>query len=460
MEVHIERGRRAATARKADLLRVFTYICIGWALAAGISVGAPPKARPVQKLSEKKVEQLIAIGTPDDVIAQEIRARGLDFSPTQQTFDELARAGAGAGTLSALREQIRVAVLEIRAQAGSELLLDGARIGLVDSQAAPILQEVAIGHHELVVRKTGYHDGRYPLELASLDHKLLMVQLEWAGGFLSVRASPPATTIALEGLGEFQDTVEELQCAPRAYTVTATHRGMKAEQQIILVVEGQHARAEFHLVPDPEYIQNRLQTADGLLASNASGAIELAKEVLALDPNSVRAHALLAGALFRTQDVLQFESSATETLRRGGAVSVTLLHLHGFPKRYLHPVTLTISAGATAFDPQPANGACKTQPFQAPLKKLQALAVERNEGGEILLSMKLIDPGSSSRVMAKLMTLDFAAPDSQLVRAKAPEGTIISIGPTPSHITSPPNAETLLQSFTRVVNYAAQMRVQ
>jgi tetratricopeptide (TPR) repeat protein len=84
-------------------------------LAVGISGAATPQAPSVQKLSPKKIEQLIAIGTPDDVIAQEIRVRGLDFSPTQQTLDGLASRGAGAGTLNAVRELVRIGATEVRA---------------------------------------------------------------------------------------------------------------------------------------------------------------------------------------------------------------------------------------------------------------------------------------------------------------------------------------------------------
>ncbi|MDR3738114.1 MAG: hypothetical protein P4L40_03750 [Terracidiphilus sp.] len=442
------------------MLRVFTYICIGWVLAAGISMGAPPKARPAQKLSQKKIEQLVAIGTPDEVIAQEIRARGIDFSPTQQTLTELAQHGAAAGTLAALREFIRVGVVEIRAQAGSELLLDNATISVVNSQAEPVSREIPTGPHELVVRKAGYRDGHYPFELASLEHKLLTVQLEWAGGFITVHASPAATTITVEGLGAYQDSVEELQCAPRAYLITAARPGMTAEQQTILLTAGQHANAEFHLKPDREFIEGRLRTALGLLASNASAAIPVTNEVLALDPDSVTAHDLLASAYFMTQDHVHFEITATEALRRSGDVAVPLLHLHGFPKRSLHPVILIISSGTIAFDPEPALGACKTRPFHAPLQKLQALDVVRNESGEVLLVMKLSDPNSSNRAIAKVMTFDFATADSQLVRTNMPEGTIFTIGPTPSHIGSSPNAQALLQSLTRVVNFAAQRRAQ
>lgn len=67
---------------------------------------ALPALAQAPKLSQAKIEQLVASKAPDSVVAREIRVRGLDFSPTKATVEALRRKGAGAATLDALRSLI------------------------------------------------------------------------------------------------------------------------------------------------------------------------------------------------------------------------------------------------------------------------------------------------------------------------------------------------------------------
>jgi hypothetical protein len=57
----------------------------------------------LQRLSLSQVQQLVSVGTPDGVIAQEVRERGVSIAPTGEVLEDLVRHGAGPRTVSALR---------------------------------------------------------------------------------------------------------------------------------------------------------------------------------------------------------------------------------------------------------------------------------------------------------------------------------------------------------------------
>jgi hypothetical protein len=59
------------------------------------------------RLSEAQIDKLVAIGTPDDVIAGEIQGRGLDFAPTENIVRDFEHRGAGPRTLAAIRELVQ-----------------------------------------------------------------------------------------------------------------------------------------------------------------------------------------------------------------------------------------------------------------------------------------------------------------------------------------------------------------
>jgi hypothetical protein len=399
------------------------------------------------KLSQSQIEQLVAIATPDTVIAEEITDRGLDFEPTQRIIEDLRKRGAGLRTLATLRNLIRYATLEIEAQPRSEVVVDEAELGRTDAQGVIVVHDLSAGAHQVVVRKADYREERTRIELSNGEYKRLRVQLEWAGGFLTVRADVPASAVVIEGLGTFTGSVSDLPCSPGTYSVTATHPGMRMESQTITVAPGQHAVAEIHFAPDPEFLNRQLINAvDQLEGNNPTAAIQTAEGVLAIDANNLPARALIAAAYFDAHDTQHFRTSSSEALRRGGLVPVDLLHVHTFPRKYIHSTTLTISTKTIAYNPNLSGGRCNTAPFSVPLQKIQSIETKRNEGGEVLLVLKVGDPRSSSKVM----TLNFAGPGSSVV---APQGTILAIGNV-THIDSPAVASEMLEAVVDVVRNA------
>jgi DNA-binding beta-propeller fold protein YncE len=63
-------------------------------------------------LTLAQLRQLISIGAPDAAIAHEIQSRGLQFTPTAETVDDLLRRGAGKATVAAIRERMPTGKVE------------------------------------------------------------------------------------------------------------------------------------------------------------------------------------------------------------------------------------------------------------------------------------------------------------------------------------------------------------
>src|SRR5215510_16073453 len=66
------------------------------------SAEGPLSAQDTRPLSLKQIEQLIESGIDDEIIALEIRERGLAFRLPEATFEQLIKRGAGGQTRQAL----------------------------------------------------------------------------------------------------------------------------------------------------------------------------------------------------------------------------------------------------------------------------------------------------------------------------------------------------------------------
>jgi hypothetical protein len=381
------------------------------------------QAQGQAKLTLEQVRELIHIGAPDVTIAREIRSRGVQFQPTPKIIDDLKRAGAGQTTLAALREQMAVGAIEIQAPAGSQVAIDGADQGLTDQQGRLALSGVVAGDHQLVVRKAGYRDSEFKFTLGRNEQKTIPVQLEWAGGYLTVRANPVDASVEIAGLGSYKGGVSELRCPPGTYDVTLSRTGMKSETRSVLVAAGQHAVVEFHLAPDPQYLHDQLEEAKQRLAiGDPVATIRISNTLASLEPNNSDVQSLLAAAYLQVRDLGNFQKAAAEAIRNGGSVTLDLAHEHLGPSgEAIHPATLTLTAKSIAYDPK--GSACKYPAFVSPLASIELIEVTNKStsgflvvrhlaAGTFLLHVDLRDPTKADRKM----TLYFAVPNSSIQR--------------------------------------------
>ena len=87
------------------MLKMFLILALftsSYAALISTSAKAPLSFQDTPPLTLKQVEQLIESKIDDEVVAREIRERGLAFRLPEATFEQLARRGAGAQTRQAL----------------------------------------------------------------------------------------------------------------------------------------------------------------------------------------------------------------------------------------------------------------------------------------------------------------------------------------------------------------------
>ena len=129
---------------------------------------------------------------------------------------------------------------------------------------------------------------------------------------------------------------------------------------------------------------------------------------------------LLAAMYLRSHDPTQFQSAAAEVLRRGGSVTIELMHEHsGLSGDSVHPVTMTLTRTTITYDP--GGSSCKYGRFTAQLHSIQVAEVSNKavEGkfigvvvrhimpGTYLLHLEVHDPArSNEKVKLYLATAD------------------------------------------------------
>lgn len=270
---------RPSVIRRAVGLGSFLLVIVFMCVPCGTS--------QQRRLTLGQIEELIQISTPDSVVADEIRSRGLDFTPTATIVEVLQKRGAGHATLAAMRERMPIGTVEVDAALGSQVTLDGTDRGTTDSHGRLVLLDLPTGPHQLLVTRANYKSGESSFTLAAHEYKRLSIQLDWAGGYLTVRVTPPDSTIQVGGLGQYTGAIYNVQCAPGTYDITVTHAGLKTESRSVVVSPGQYAALELRLSADPQLVAGLLQDADNLRSGgDFAGAVQKANEVLRLDPTN------------------------------------------------------------------------------------------------------------------------------------------------------------------------------
>lgn len=85
-------------------------------------LGAPPANQETRPLSLKQLEDMLKIPAPDEVLAGEIKARGLAFKLNQTTLEKLLKLGAGAKTTEALSLLVQQPTLRCTGGSSAEVV--------------------------------------------------------------------------------------------------------------------------------------------------------------------------------------------------------------------------------------------------------------------------------------------------------------------------------------------------
>jgi len=302
-----------------------------------------------------------------------------------------------AGQRAAYAPELRIlhGAARIHTLPEAEVSLDGTTQGAADSSGLFVMQELPAGRHLLVVRKAGYADGQFPVDIAPGETKTVAAPLA-SIGYLTVRSNFVDISVRVIGLAQFAGGIIDYPCPPGTYTVVASRAGMKTETQNVVVNAGEHSAIDFNLSPDLDLVRARLDDAEQkALGSDPRSAIQVANQILSVDSNDVRARAVLAEAYFHLKDMPNFYSSSVEVLDRGGRVNAELVHRDGSTS--LHRVFLTITPSFISFNWGQIPKGCNLPKTDVQLSLIQSAEVGHNSAGEVFLQLKLREQANSAR---------------------------------------------------------------
>ncbi len=399
---------RALFRRHFSLIVLTVYI---FCTAAAQPVSAQSKG-----LSYAQVEHLVKLHAPDGLVASQIRSRGVSFTLTAKTLDAFKSEGAGSETIAALREQIRVGVLQVRTVPGSDVLLDGEKSGSADSEGVLQIQDVPVGNHAITVTKAGYKDGATQASVFRNFASQVSVPLQWLGGFLTITVQPAQADITVSGPTPLKGTVTNALCPPGAYTATVSLDGYLSQNRSFQVAAGEHHVEAFQLVVDPAILNRELNEAKSLFRSgDAAAAVPLANTVLKQQPNNPDAEALIAEAAFKQGNMNLFVNEGAKAIRGGKSITVYEEHVHIFFVPRIHPVRLTVSRAGIALESDPPYPKCKL-PESLSFDQIADARVQNSPQGFVELHIQY----ASKPHGAILHDMDFVPEGSKVVSSARP----------------------------------------
>lgn len=302
------------------------------------------------KLTELQVLHLIQVHAPDNLVATQIQVRGISFEVTPAEVKSLSAKGAGPQTLAALRALIQTGTIEIRTEPGATVSFDGTSAGVADAQGVLTFENIPPGTHNLLVAKDGFHSTQQSITLRNHEVRQLSAPLAWAGGVLTVSVQPNSASIVVTGPVSFSGPLIQIRCPPGSYTVRAALNGYVPQEHTFTITADQVHEESIQLLVDRTALAKSLEDSETrLMSGDPAAAIILAGHVLTLDPSNVEAHAVLAEASFVKGDLQTFVQNAIPAVRGGKIVSLPMMQVHIFPRRYFDNVEVTISSSGLGF---------------------------------------------------------------------------------------------------------------
>lgn len=396
-------------------------------------------------LSYAQVEHLIKLRAPDSLVASQIRSRGINFSVTNKSLEGFTAEGAGPEAIAALRERIKVGVVQIQTEPGSLILLDGKSAGNAGTGGLLVLKDVAEGSHSLAASKGGFKDGSLQFVLARNENKQVSLPLVWLGGYLSISAKPEGATIAVSGPISLQGSAPDVQCPLGRYTATVSLEGYLTQTRTFQVGAGEHHTETFELAADPAVLAGKLNEAKSkLAAADAAGALKLADVVSKQAPNNSDVALVIAEAAFQVGDMNRFVDAGTKAIRGGRPVTIRAMHAHTVMSLWIHPTDITITESGISLVSNPPDSRCKI-PASVGFELISNAQVVRNpQRGFIELHIQY----ASKPHGAILHDLDFVPEGSGVATTRQP-GQIFGGGT--STIQEPGDSGQILDGILRLM---------
>ncbi len=358
-------------------LVIITVVCFGLLPNAIVGQGTK-KAQPAKKttgqpadrrLSLDQIRKLIAIQTPDSVVAQEIQSRGINGDYGRREVDQIRQQGAGSQTVDAILRVLPAAILTVRTELGATVKLDGGSPVLAGSDGVATISNLDPGRHEVTSQKQYFTDVSQTVELKGRESVLVEVKLNWAVGFLTASTDVPDAQIVVSGGPTQTGRIVQMAVPIGQATVVATAPLRRAVSQTVAIEGGKDASVSLSLPIDPAALGALANQVHASFQSHAyRDAVQQASRYLQTGERSKEVLADLALSFWEMSDYSRFQDSAQRALSAGASLHFDLVHLHSsFGVGTLHRAELQVSTDTLGYKPLDR---CNLPEFQTPMKEV------------------------------------------------------------------------------------------
>lgn len=409
---------------------------------------SPNSGRRHPKLTEADLQHLIRIQASDAFVAEQVQARGVDFSATNAQVSSLGGMGAGPRTLSALSSLVVTGTVQLHTEPDASVSLDGKLSGRANSLGLLLLQDVMPGRHTVSIGKDGFHPAQQGFSLGDRQTIQVSAPMQWAGALLTISAQPANASISIKGPASFSGPLNSARCPPGSYTATVTLSGYASQTRNFTLTADQIHEENFQLAVDRTTLSNSLEDAEThLISGDVDDAIVLTRHILTMDPSDAEARSVLAEASFLKGNLESFVSDATPAIRAGQSVTIPMMQVHIFPRRSFEQVQITISSSGLGFHCI-SNTKCKM-----PKSLTYDLVDQSSVTNDPTNSFTMLHFGWSEHPHAFVIhDLDFVPLGSGMVSAQPQPGTVAFVAPKVAQI--PANSIAQYRAILAVIGHA------
>jgi|GEM_PF-3774017 len=415
----------------------------------GAAATPPPEsaAKPKPGLSLAQIERLLSIGSPDEMVADLIKERGVAADIDREILGQLQGKGAGNRTIQALKQYLPKAAVVITGPAGAEVLINWNAAGNLDQTGAFTKTGLEPAHYTLEVRQDRYLPWKMETDLAGGKTSSFTAKLTPAFGQLTLKSLVAGARVTVDNHTVNVVAGTPLELSVGTHRVTILARLYSPYEETVSIAGGETSEIDPHLTPDQAQLNiiraravqssstprfqrqvnarairtnttpNTYQSGNQAAILSALDAATIYLEFFPKDPAVLGSYAT---ALYTMNRMDQFAAAATRALAAGGTLSFAVRHPHGDAGKIAqsssataaHPATLTIQSDRIGYSSSFAFK-CPVRTVSRPPSAYQLVDADRD-----VLGLRFADPAKPK----KLVKLDLTDPMgripalSQLVR--------------------------------------------
>lgn len=331
--------------------RLQTLLC-ACIVASGLAVLMSQTPLTLQQLL-----RLLAVRTPDAIVAAELGERGLREVVDRALIETVRRGGGGPSTLGALEKIRPRATLTIRGVPGTSISIDGVSAGKIGQDGVLALRDMWPGRHDVAAELFEHTPEKRTVSLVAKQSTDVELRLMSLYGLLSLSTSPNRATISIEGQSQFRSPLlkHRLKAGRYALRIEAPYREPHTETLDIrgddslerhIALTPDRGQLEFLLVRAGESYSNRSYRA---AASEAAEYIEAMADFET--QGKATALSYLALAQLQLRDYGNAATSGRSALNAGAVLTLDVVHHHGSGLLKPHPARLVLSTHRIVYEP-------------------------------------------------------------------------------------------------------------